>query len=202
MPFETNIFINCPFDDDYKPIQKALIFTVMYLGFEPLLSTTISSGHIRIQQIIKHIKASKFSIHDISRCAAKKKGELGRFNMPYELGIDIGCMQFGTRLQKMKLCLVLEEKEHRYDQFISDISGQDIKTHQNNPEKAIERVLEWLDAATDDNIPSLGNVWNAYIDFIGKLEIGLKAEDYSDGEIKNLQHPKFIKLAKAHLATI
>lgn len=202
MPFETNVFINCPFDNNYKAIQKAIIFTVMYLGYEPLLSTTKSSGDVRIQEIVKHVEASKFSIHDICRCAAKKKGELGRFNMPYELGIDIGCMQFGTPQQRTKLCLVLEEKEHRYDQFISDISGQDIKTHQNKPIKAVERVLEWLDAATADNIPSIKTVWDAFIDFSGKLEVGLIDEGFTLAQRKYLQHPKLIKLARAYFTEI
>src|SRR5437868_3996014 len=51
MPFETNVFINCPFDKEYTPILRAILFTTIYLGFEPQISQTISSSEIRINQI-------------------------------------------------------------------------------------------------------------------------------------------------------
>ena len=52
MNFNTNIFINCPFDKEYKPLLKALVFITLYLGFEPQISTNASSGHLRIAEII------------------------------------------------------------------------------------------------------------------------------------------------------
>ena len=30
-----DVFINCPFDDSYKPIFQAIVFTVYELGFTP-----------------------------------------------------------------------------------------------------------------------------------------------------------------------
>jgi len=44
MAFENNIFINCPFDKEYKPILKILVFSSIYLGYKPLLSETINSA--------------------------------------------------------------------------------------------------------------------------------------------------------------
>lgn len=37
-----------------------------------------------------------------------KKNELPRFNMPYELGLDIGCAEFGSKKFKEKRILILE----------------------------------------------------------------------------------------------
>lgn len=97
MPFETNIFINCPFDDDYRILLRPLLFASIYFGLEPQISQTQSSATIRINQIKNHIKASRFSIHDLSRSKPMKKNELPRFNMPYELGLDIGFAEFGIK---------------------------------------------------------------------------------------------------------
>ncbi len=51
MSFEKNIFINCPFDNNYKPILKALVFGITYLGYIPKLSETIDSAETRIAGI-------------------------------------------------------------------------------------------------------------------------------------------------------
>jgi hypothetical protein len=51
MAFESNVFINCPFDDDYRVLLRPLIFSVIYFDFQPMLSQTESSSHIRINQI-------------------------------------------------------------------------------------------------------------------------------------------------------
>jgi len=90
MPFETNVFINCPFDNEYKPLLKALVFTILYLDLKPILSETLSSGNIRVNQIKGHIRNSKYGIHDLSRSRPMSLGEFPRFNMPYELGLDVG----------------------------------------------------------------------------------------------------------------
>ena len=38
----------------------------------------------------------------------------------------------------------MEAKPHRYDAALSDISGQDIEVHANDPAEAIRRVRNWL----------------------------------------------------------
>ena len=64
--------------------------------------------------------------------------------MPFELGLDIGCRRFGRRQFGKKRTLILDSKRYRYQAFISDISGQDIHTHNNAPDKLIRRVRDWL----------------------------------------------------------
>lgn len=105
MAFEQNVFINCPFDNDFKPLLKALVFELIYLGFSPKLSQTLSSSAIRVNQIKNLIKNCKFGIHDLSRSKAMVAGELPRFNMPYELGLDIGALEYGSRKLKTKRIL-------------------------------------------------------------------------------------------------
>ena len=42
--FESNVFINCPFDADYEPLKKALLYTVVALGYHPRISTERAGG--------------------------------------------------------------------------------------------------------------------------------------------------------------
>lgn len=200
MSFQTNIFINCPFDDEYKPILKALVFLTLYLGLEPQIAKTISSGRQRITEITGLIENSKYSIHDISRCEPLKVGDLPRFNMPYEMGIDIGCSVFGTAQQKTKECLILERVKNRYDVVISDISGQDIKEHGNKPKKAVEKVMEWFaanGAVPANRILGISAAWSKYLDCNAKVEVSLLTSGFTKSEIKKLSIPQYVTAMKS-----
>lgn len=90
-----NVFVNCPFDSDYLSLLRPLLFTVIELGFVPKIALeSPDSGRARIDRIIALLRQSKFAVHDLSRLQASKGGELFRLNMPFELGIDIGCRMF------------------------------------------------------------------------------------------------------------
>lgn len=89
--FESNVFINCPFDREYYSLLRPLLFTIVFLGFNPRLATERSdSGENRLEKIRELIRDSKYSIHDLSRLRSKKAKEFYRLNMPFELGMDYG----------------------------------------------------------------------------------------------------------------
>lgn len=143
--FERNVFVNCPFDSDYRDLLLSIVFTIKYLGFEPRLALERSdSGESRIKKILDLIKNSKYGIHDISRMKAKSRGEHSRMNMPFELGIDYGCQHLGSPKLKTKKILVLEEQKYSYQKALSDLSGSDIKDHDNQPLAAIKAVRNWF----------------------------------------------------------
>lgn len=150
MSFENNVFINCPFDKEYSPLLRALTFTLLYLELEPNLSQTLSSSSIRINQIKQHIKQCKFSIHDLSRSKALVQDELPRFNMPFELGLDIGAAEYGGKKLKSKQTLILETEKYHYQKVLSDIAGQDIANHNDDPATLSEKVRNWI----SDNSPN------------------------------------------------
>ena len=77
--FDQCIFINCPFDNSYFPTLRTLLFTVIYLGYHPLISETSDSGESRLNTIKNLIGSAKYSIHDISRIEPNEEG-LPRFN--------------------------------------------------------------------------------------------------------------------------
>lgn len=76
---------------------------------------------------------------------------LPRFNMPFELGIDIGSKALGKASKHPKLknkrLLILEARDHRYQMFISDLKGRDPETHQNRVADVIAKVRHWLNEA-------------------------------------------------------
>jgi len=68
--------------------------------------------------------------------------------MPFEVGLDLGCRVYGTKQLKRKKCLILDTDEFRYQEFFSDISGQDIQSHNDSPDEVITVVRNWLRAIT------------------------------------------------------
>lgn len=184
--FERCIFINCPFDEDYEPILQAILFCVLFLDFNPRFATESNdSGENRLDKIQGLIESSKFSIHDLSRCQASRKGEHFRLNMPLELGIDYGCKQFYGKGRESKKFLILEEQRYRYQAAISDLSGCDIEAHGGNFEKAVRKVRNWL--VTEAGAQNIGaaRILASYIDFQEwyyekQLEAGFSEEDIQD----------------------
>jgi hypothetical protein len=142
--YSINIFINCPFDDEYKPLLDAVIFTVQIAGFIPRTAREASNAaDIRINKILKIISQCKYGIHDLSRTELSKN-KLPRFNMPFELGLDIACKKFGNVRQKQKRLLIMDKNPHRYLKFISDIRGQDIEEHNKSIKQIILKVRNWI----------------------------------------------------------
>jgi hypothetical protein len=143
-----NVFVNCPFDDEYRPVFDAIVFAVHDCGYISRCSLEIDDGsEVRIENIIKMIGECKFGIHDISRTQSDPGTGLPRFNMPLELGLFLGAKRFGRPLQKAKSCLILDVEKYRYQKFISDIAGQDIGAHGGEASKAIRVVRDWLSNA-------------------------------------------------------
>jgi len=143
------IFINCPFDLRYRPMFEAIVFAVADCGFSPRCALELTDGsQVRIQKILQIIGECRFGIHDISHTELDGKHRLPRFNMPFELGLFLGAKRYGGRLNEKKCCLILDRAPYRYQQFLSDIAGQDIDSHAGKPLQAITMVRNWLQAAS------------------------------------------------------
>lgn len=191
--FSTNVFINCPFDEDYAPILQAILFATMVLGFTPRLATERSdSGESRLEKIRELIESSRYSIHDLSRCQARKKGEYFRLNMPFELGMDWGCRHYCGSKHHMKRFLILEEKPFRFQATISDLSGCDIKTHHADYARAMKEVRYWLRQQTGCDAPGPSRLVSDYITFSEwEYETKLR-QGYSEDDIR--EYPTFERL--------
>jgi hypothetical protein len=161
--FATGVFINCPFDAKYKPLFDCLIFTTIYCGYLARSALEIDDGsQVRIEKIFQIIQESQFGIHDLSRTELDKSSKLPRFNMPLELGVFLGAKRFGKGAQKRKYCLILDRSEYRYQKFISDISGQDIRAHNRSTVEVITIVRNWLRSSSQRSLPGGAEICRQY----------------------------------------
>ncbi len=190
--FGRSAFVNCPFDEDYDHILQAVLFCLVRFGLKPRIATERSdAGEPRVSKIVDLIQSSKYSIHDLSRCQAQSVGEHYRLNMPFELGLDYGCRQYGTDRLSTKVILILEEERYRYQATISDLAGSDIEAHQGSYEIAVRKVRNWLVGMPDFKAIGAARVLADYEDFqewyldlqrsLGSSEEDIK--DYSTAEL-------------------
>jgi hypothetical protein len=179
-PYRNNVFINCPFYEEYIPIFRAIVFTVAACGFVPRSTLEHDDGsQVRIEKIYRLIGSSALGIHDVSRTELDAENKLPRFNMPLELGVFLGAKRFGTGNHRSKRCLILDRDRYRFQKFISDISGQDIKSHGTSPETAIRSVCDWLrNAPGNRTVPGGSHLWARYqkftrglADMCGRLQL-------------------------------
>ena len=165
--YTDSVFINCPFDVEYEPLLKGMLFTIYRCGFVPRSAMEEDdASDIRIEKITRLISMCKFGIHDISRTELDKKHGLPRFNMPFELGLFWGAKKWGKKLSKEKVALIFEKEQYTYQKYFSDLNGADIKAHNNNVEQVIKAVRNWLRTTSGrSSIPTAALIIKDYIDF-------------------------------------
>ena len=169
---DTNhVFINCPFDEKYKPLFHAVVFSIHACGFVARCTLeNQDSSQFRLEKIYNIVAECRYGIHDISRTELDDCNKLPRFNMPFELGIFLGAKKFGTAKDKKKNCLIVDKCRHRYQKFISDIAGLDIKSHNDSCKRIIEVVRDWLNTTSGrKNLPNGQEIYERYSEFLKNL---------------------------------
>src|ERR1700704_4098519 len=107
--YRLQVFINCPFDREYRELFYAIVFAVKDCGYNARSALEISdAGEARLAKILKLISECGIGIHDISRTELDRRSKLPRFNMPLELGMFLGAKEYGDQKQRDKICLVLD----------------------------------------------------------------------------------------------
>lgn len=190
MAFEQNVFVNCPFDNDYLSLLRPMVFCIYRLGFQPrIASERLDGTEPRIEKIIELIEGSKYAIHDLSRMKARKAGELFRLNMPLELGIDIGCKRFkgpDDGPWRGKKCLILETERYRFQAALSDLSNSDIVAHGDDPLEAFTAVRNWLDQEARLDADGPARLWDQFTDFMADNDDALIARGFARRDIDRL----------------
>ncbi|QTN18845.1 hypothetical protein HZ989_11435 [Brevundimonas sp. AJA228-03] len=201
MAFETNVFINCPFDNDYKSLLRPVVFCIYRLGFQPrIASERLDGNEPRIEKIIELIEGSKYGIHDLSRIKARKAGELFRLNMPLELGLDLGCKRFGGAPWSEKKCLIMETERYRYQAALSDLSSSDVVAHGNQPLEAFTAVRDWLDQEARLDADGPARLWDQFTDFMADNDDALVARGFSRRDIDRLPISTLMRSMEAWVA--
>lgn len=178
-----DVFINCPFDADYAPTFRALVFAVFACGFRARTALELDdAAETRIEKLYRIVEQCRYGIHDLSRTELSPATGLPRFNMPFELGVFLGAKRYGDEAQRVKRCLVLDREPHRYERFISDLKGVDVHSHEANAGKAVVQVRDWLANVSRRKIRGTLVISNAYERFAAGLsayaeELGFDPDD-------------------------
>lgn len=203
MPRDRAVFINCPFDEAYRPLFRSICFTLLACGYTPRCALDYSdSGEIRFQKILDIVTECDLSIHDLSRVELDAGTGLPRFNMPLELGADLALRLKGPALQRRRRTLILDAEAHRYDKTLSDISGQDIEAHHNDVDQVIGRVRDWLNANRVATAPlpgsrALSKDYAAYQAVVGDIIAALRLDEPS-----RMSHADFLYTVEQALLVI
>jgi hypothetical protein len=187
MAFHNSVFVNCPFDAAYRPLLQPILFAIIDLGFTPRIALeSLDSGRPRFEKIVALISGAKFAIHDLSRVQAEAAGEFYRLNMPFELGLDVGCRAYRGGKWAGKRCLILGAEAYKHQVALSDMSNSDIGAHGNEPAKALSVVRNWLknEAGVETQGPSA--IWDRFLRFMEDNALALKANGYSDADVSSL----------------
>jgi hypothetical protein len=202
-PASKSVFINCPFDDGFKPILRAMVFTIISSGYHPRCALDATDGaEVRVSKIAKMIGECDWGIHDLSRIELDPGAGVPRFNMPMELGLHLGARLFGRGRHRRKRALILEAEPHRYDAALSDISGQDIEVHATDPVRAIRCVRNWLSehrSRAEPPLPGTSAIANDYRIFQAEVDALLAARRLDP--LDELTHSDFLFAVRDWIAT-
>ena len=147
-PFPERVFLNVPFDSQYRPLFIALIASLTALGSEPHCVLEVpSAGRNRLDRIYELIESCGSSIHDLSRVSLSGTFRVPRFNMPFELGLA-----YSIARQQRHSFFVLEQASHRLQASLSDLNGHDPHIHQGTQYGVYRCVLDCF--GTSDRKPS------------------------------------------------
>ena len=165
---------------------EALVFVVLYCGFSPRCALETDDGsENRYQKICDIIGGCRLGIHDISNTKLDRHNKLPRFNMPLELGLFLGSKQFGGEKAKNKKCLIFDSDRFRYQEFISDLAGQDIHAHGGKPSLLVKKISAWLRAEFADNrVPGGTMVNKQFARFQRELPIIYKSLKLQRSEVE------------------
>ncbi len=195
--YHLNVFINCPFDPKFQPLFRAMVFTIQYCGFIPRCALeTAGSDGIRIAKIIGIIRECALGIHDLSRTELNQN-QLPRFNMPLELGIFMGAKHLGKGVQTQKKYLILDKAHFRFKEYVSDVSGQDIASHNGKIQGIIKACRDWLSHCTGGRkLDGYNYIFKKYSDFKKLLPDFCSENNWKESD---LQFNEFTSLAANYI---
>ncbi|WP_395745576.1 hypothetical protein [Prosthecobacter sp.] len=193
--YQRQVFINCPFDAEFLPLLRAMVFVLKACDYVPRCALEADSAtEVRVEKILRIIGECGLSIHDISRTQLDRKSRLPRFNMPFELGLFLGAAKLGGAQHQKKRALILDVEPYRYQKYLSDIAGQDIRAHGNNADTVIGQIRNWLNTHNADSqvLPGKAALVKHYQRFQKQLPIMLKDLKLKETEISFVDWSKLI----------
>lgn len=182
-----NIFINVPFDADYVPLLDALIFCITAAGYRVRCALEEDdSGDIRLEKLVRLIKESALSIHDLSRTELNAD-ELPRFNMPFELGLAVAAKKFASKHKSDKIKIMVS-KPYKLPAYLSDLGGNDPSAHNADAQTVIRIVRDFLQhTPSGDVLPGPTKLIGVYQAFQASLPDIAAGIEFQADEVNGLK---------------
>jgi|GEM_PF-1166187 len=172
---DNQVFLNYPFDHEFELLAHAMHFAVIAAGLIPICAKDVNvPDKLRLETLVTTISSCRFSIHDFSRSKGEGEKNLGRFNMPIELGMALfyaySTEQYGHRCAFFVAASDDYQISHEYQRFASDLAGLDPK-HYDDELSLAKSVYEWLrEVQAVLNDISIVGMQRKYQDFQKELE--------------------------------
>lgn len=187
MTYETDVFTNCPFDEEYAPLLEAILFCITYAGLNARLATErLEAGENRLDKIFELARGSRYSIHDLSRCQSRAANEYARMNMPFELGLDLGIRRSAADLPSAKKFLIFERNPYELKRTLSDLAGQDVFAHKEDYLEVIRGMRDFLKVEAKKDIPGATRIISDYETFQGWMLEKKISEGHSERDALRL----------------
>ena len=157
LPDPNGVFLNVPYDEEFRSLYVAYIVGLYQLDLVPHLSSEITGGDRRLNRIFKLIQSCRYSIHDLSRVEVSVAATgVPRFNMPLELGMTI---TWANLYPSRHTWFVWESEPYRLQRSASDLNGTDPCIHNGTAEGVLREVCN---AFRRDHMPSVPSMLDDY----------------------------------------
>ena len=197
------VFINCSYGESFRPLLRAILFCTLRLGLKPLIANEVSdSGRVRRDRILKLIRQSQYSIHDLSTVVDTRDSSILHLNMPFELGLDLGVRFSDAKVQDRKIALVLEEKEGDVKKMMSDFGFGETKAHRNQGKRLVRAIRNHFYAALREKnresvtLPDATDIWYEFNTFTKDLETTPDGRLRDPDDLDEMENAEFIDEAQ------
>lgn len=150
------VFLNIPYDEEFRSLYIAYIVGLCHLGFVPHIAAEIPGGARRLERILVLIKSCRYSIHDLSRVELSPSSHgTPRFNMPLELGMAI---TWADLHPDQHTYFVFESEPYRIQRSTSDLNGTDACIHHGTAEGVLSELRSAFWRKDVPTVPSMLDV--------------------------------------------
>jgi len=175
------VFLNIPYDDDFRDQYIAYIAGLTKLQLEPKVTLDIPNGDRRLNKIVRLIQTCRYSIHDLSRVELDPgPPPTPRFNMPCELGLAITWQQLDRRRHKF---FVFESLRYRLSRSLSDLDGTDPIIHLGTPQGIMGGLRGAFRRKVPPTVPQMMGVYNKLQDDLPRILEEAGTDDVYDPSV-------------------
>lgn len=158
------VFLNYPFDIPFEPLADAMAFAVVAGGLLPVCARDLSvPDRPRLEIIVDALVHCDYSAHDFSRFTGEGPDNHARMNIPIEMGMAV-FHALHTQRQGHR-CAFFVPTPFDYQRFASDLAGLDPKCHNNDGERMVAEMYDWLRGV----VPNRLMISKPTVEIIGKF---------------------------------